>query len=917
MKDLGQAHDLEGLQSLSKEISTVSLEVTGELRVYFTVLSERNDLWIGYSLMYRRQYEDSLPFFESAAGSSNEDTRLYAERALFQCYYRLVVQADSKRDYEKAIEYASLGLLHSSKGGKPADEASAYITLAQCFSRKGDFKAAIHNLSLADKVLDTDAVKAKTEYERGKIAEEEEEYGEAVYLYERAYSLAVDCSDYNTAYNVANRLVSLYIGQLANEENRRRWVEKSEDANSRRRRYQGRDQGPGRKWDEQAYFHFSDLYVNAMNAYHKEKDLAGADAQALAGFLFLNQCDGAPGSYYANLFSLRGSIALALQEYSRAEGLFNDAIEYYMRDLNPEYDMLINAYRNLALSQVKQDRFSDAVTSSGKALRIAVAQYPETRSDVIDTYYLIANYEGLAGMKEEAAEHYIQAARLTEENVRNAFSSLNESEREGYWSKQKGMVEEMAGFGYALGETYSDFTDAMYNAQLLSKGLLLQSSLSISDAVHSSPQLARKMEELSRMALISRSDTISLSHWKDLRDRMASLQREIVRISSDAADFMSFLDISTEDIRNSLNRKSAAIEFVRFTYHNSHYMAALILKPGEEHVRFVPLFNEAQLPEDKIWLYEDGSGYSLIWEPISKYLEDVKDVYFSVAGELNVIAIEALADSNGKLPSEKFNLYRLTSTRNILQGNTVKGKDIAIFGGVYCEKAITDDDAAAIEKWAFESSDSGDQNRKAIGATYLPWTKKEAENVLAATKAFSSMSMYYTGAMATESNFKALSGRHTRFIHIATHGLFAPSEENPMRGSALLLYGGADALDSGDNSPDNGILTAEEISAMDLRGNDLAVLSACQTGLGMITAEGVFGLQRGFKLAGTRSILMTLWPVDDRITADFMDCFYRALSSSPDAEDFRKALVVAQTSVRVSNPDPEAWSGFILLDALD
>ncbi len=130
---------------------------------------------------------------------------------------------------------------------------------------------------------------------------------------------------------------------------------------------------------------------------------------------------------------------------------------------------------------------------------------------------------------------------------------------------------------------------------------------------------------------------------------------------------------------------------------------------------------------------------------------------------------------------------------------------------------------------------------------------------------------------------------------------------------------------------DDGILTAQEVSYIDLRGLDLVVLSACQTALGEISGEGVFGLQRGFKMAGAQSIIMSLWSVSDKATQDMMTEFYKAYN--PDINNKREAFLIAQKFVKehdsdytYSNDEDEDqelrkthphWAAFILLDAID
>ena len=139
-----------------------------------------------------------------------------------------------------------------------------------------------------------------------------------------------------------------------------------------------------------------------------------------------------------------------------------------------------------------------------------------------------------------------------------------------------------------------------------------------------------------------------------------------------------------------------------------------------------------------------------------------------------------------------------------------------------------------------------------------------------------------------------------------------------MTRSGLLFSGANNALQKGyrkQEGVDDGILTAKEIAQLDLRGTDLLVLSACQTGLGRVSGEGVFGLQRGFKKAGVSTILMSLWEVDDDATRLLMTTFYKAIESG---QPKTAALKTAQTAVKGCREhdysSPYYWAAFILLD---
>ncbi|MEE3447688.1 MAG: CHAT domain-containing protein [Bacteroidales bacterium] len=187
--------------------------------------------------------------------------------------------------------------------------------------------------------------------------------------------------------------------------------------------------------------------------------------------------------------------------------------------------------------------------------------------------------------------------------------------------------------------------------------------------------------------------------------------------------------------------------------------------------------------------------------------------------------------------------------------------------------------------------------------------------------------------LATEESLKKLSGTGLKILHIGTHGFYyaaenlenagfsffsdkQQSEEDKAMSCSGLLFAGANfALDTENRSAlpegDDGILTAKEISRLDFQGLDLVVLSACQTGLGEVTGEGVFGLQRGFKKAGAQTIIMSLWEVDDYATRLLMTEFFKGLTAG---KTKREAFLSAQKFVKAKNSDPKYWAAFVMVD---
>jgi hypothetical protein len=240
---------------------------------------------------------------------------------------------------------------------------------------------------------------------------------------------------------------------------------------------------------------------------------------------------------------------------------------------------------------------------------------------------------------------------------------------------------------------------------------------------------------------------------------------------------------------------------------------------------------------------------------------------------------------------------------------------------------------------------------------YLPWTEKEINAIAPILTAAGLKPTSRKGFSATEDVFKTIGSnanvgrvsnpsdvsnpsniknRSPRILHIATHGYFFPDpktaengrkmlnevepvfkiSDHPMIRSGLLLAGANQAWKTGKPlRPDleDGILTAYEISQMDLSNTELVVLSACETGLGDIQGnEGVYGLQRAFKIAGAKYLIMSLWQVPDFQTQELMTAFYQKWLaeklSLPDA--FR----AAQQMMREKYEHPYFWAGFVLVE---
>ena len=280
---------------------------------------------------------------------------------------------------------------------------------------------------------------------------------------------------------------------------------------------------------------------------------------------------------------------------------------------------------------------------------------------------------------------------------------------------------------------------------------------------------------------------------------------------------------------------------------------------------------------------------------------------------------------NDKTISDKYEVYRVSSTRFLTMDYMPRPlKNSVLYGGIFYDSDTStmkrESDRYSTRNTSTTSFFALNRDEDRGSLNYLPGTKTEVENIIGKLKKSRVKAKLFEGTQANEESFKALSGSDIAVMHIATHGFFLPSDEK-LSGDQSLIQSGlllSGANYAWQNKPlpegiEDGILTAKEISYMDLRRTDLVVLSACQTALGEITGEGVFGLQRGFKKAGARTIIMSLWPVDDNATLLMMTEFYTNLTSGMNK---REAFLAAQNKVKTTAgfENPRYWAAFIMLD---
>lgn len=309
-----------------------------------------------------------------------------------------------------------------------------------------------------------------------------------------------------------------------------------------------------------------------------------------------------------------------------------------------------------------------------------------------------------------------------------------------------------------------------------------------------------------------------------------------------------------------------------------------------------------------------------IWEPLLATIGPHRTVWLVPDGQLNMVPFAALpGDGSDDYLIETFTFSHLASGRELIQpeGPAPRpGTGALLVGGVdYGRPAAPPSDQDDDLTGPLARSNS--EGLELLPLPALPATADEVAQVaeLLAGSQTNLAPSVLTGKAASEAAVVAASPGK-RIIHLATHGFFSAEPQdgpprllNPLLQSGLVLARGQTAED--------GLLTAEEVTAMDLRGTELVVLSACDTGLGEVVAgEGVMGLRRAFSQAGARALIMSLWTIPDADTRQLMEAFYERVVADPGGSKplaLRGAQLdtIARQRAAKGASDPRSWGAFI------
>lgn len=554
-------------------------------------------------------------------------------------------------------------------------------------------------------------------------------------------------------------------------------------------------------------------------------------------------------------------------------------------------------------------------------------EYVKVLSKLSKVHYMEKDYKQSKRLIEQSLANY-------EEFIKKYFPALSEREKAKYWNTIRGDFEFYNTLAFSNLEDFRDLTGKVYNAQLMTKALLLSSSIKVRERIMNSTdeQLKTQYSEwIQRKELLTVALSMSPSQLTENQIDPAALTQEVERLEKELSQKSELFGqnfetkrIIFEDVKKSLQPNEVAIEMVRYRYFNHNFTDSII---------YAGLYITNTLSKPKAIIMRDGKNmetryfkyyrnsitgripdqysYSVFWKPIIDEIGQASTIYLSADGIYNQINLEAVPSPDGRYVIDNANIVLVSNTKDIYL-RKIKSRAVA-----------NENTASMFGNPTFYLTASA--NDRMIAP--LPGTEKEVNQLHSILSQKGWSTSEYVERLAAEERIKELNS--PKIFHIATHGLYRPTEEvtlakeieggeaflaqNPLMRTGLLLKGAGDLLDKTNYNYniENGILTAYEAMSLNLDKTDLVVLSACETGLGDLEAgEGVYGLQRAFLVAGAKVLIMSMFKVDDEATQKLMLKFYQKWLNT---NNLRQSFIDAKKELRVEYSDPIYWGAFMMI----
>ncbi|HVD99028.1 MAG TPA: CHAT domain-containing tetratricopeptide repeat protein [Cytophagaceae bacterium] len=519
--------------------------------------------------------------------------------------------------------------------------------------------------------------------------------------------------------------------------------------------------------------------------------------------------------------------------------------------------------------------------------------------------------------------------------IENNFSFLTEQERKEYYDDLSQNLQnyyfissKLIGSPEVDAATQDTIREEIFSTVLTCKGLLLRSGERFKRAIIATndPALIEKYNNWNSIKYtLGKYHTLSHTQQKasgldlpKLTVEAAALEKELARVSlkSDALNPVSA--ISYSDIKASLGNSEALVEIIRTQERFSQKIAyTVLIATRESNVPVLLVLDEGNKMENQYLKYyqngikfklTDTLSYQAYLKPIVDFLtaHKISKVYISADGVYHQLSLGSIyVPGSKKYMIDLMDLHFISSSKDLLQNppSVFNPTRSFLFG---------DPD--------FNSGTENQDTTRSVtmnGTVFnrLPGTAQEVKTIREVLGETEKSITVFEATEAGEAQVKEL--HDAELLHIATHGYFIESGKyvsvsEAMLSSGLIMAGAGDFLKNNTRlKGEDGFLTAYEISLQDYDKIQLVVLSACETGKGLVYAgDGVFGLQRAFYQAGADNLLMSLWKVDDTATRDLMIAFYKQMQQKKFPQE---AYLTAMKEIKARYPHPYYWGAFVLI----
>ncbi len=648
-------------------------------------------------------------------------------------------------------------------------------------------------------------------------------------------------------------------------------------------------------------------------------------------------------SNLALLYKLQG-------RYEIAEPLYQRALTTREKVFGSEHPETLGSLINLAALYHTQGRYGEAESLYQRAVvgyeKVLGSKHPDTLAAYLN---YVATLINLTQPKHALQLLQRMEPRLLEHAALQLRHTQQESVRRLFLTSQSNFQDVV--LTLALSHPEPDFLDLAAKVMLRWKQIQGEEEAFLARLVRRRSEKDTEIRELAKQIADLRRD---LSHLANLPEPDADLQRKKlneleareIRLAQISREFNRHLQVrgaNVDDVRQYLPREGGALlelrqyrpaDFKTGKLGEPHWAALLLPATGEMSLHDLGPVAAAQGLAQKLRATHARTDAAALYNHLFGKLDDTLQrhdpLYIAPDGFLSLLAFAELVTPDGRYWIQRQTLRQVSTGRHLIVAydqDLDKPKGLLALGGVDYEGF------GAAKEPTPQKPKPADQNLAVALRTVsneigqfkaLPETGKEAEEVKNAYWSYWNIpSEVWLGTDASESRLKTLA-TPPRVLHLATHGFYLGEKseivDRPMVLSGLALAGANQGL-QGKAGPDgeDGILYALEVQDLNLEDTELVTLSACDTGQGTLDyAEGVYGLTRAFRTAGARNVLMSLWPLGDQSTREFMARFYRTWLNGPKPKDLAVALQETQLSFiedeNESLRDPRIWAPFVLIE---